>query len=348
MRALKLYSPGDIRFEEVPTPFPKPDEMLIRVGACGVCGSDLPRIFENGAHKYPLIPGHEFSGRVVEVGSDTGRDWIGRSVVVYPLIPCKKCSACYSGLPAQCINYDYLGSRRDGAFAEYVVVPRDNVIPVPDGISLELSALTEPSAVSLRAVRRAGVTAGDTVLIVGAGTIGLLIGFWAQLAGASIFMMDVVIEKLRFAKKLGFQQLIDANQPDVVEWVRRKSGMGVDVAFEASGHNSGLEKAISSVRVNGRVVLVGNPGGDRVNIDSKIYSEILRRELSIFGVWNSTILEYPKNEWFVVLQEFRRDRMPFEKLITHKVDLLEMKSLLFDMYAKKVFPVKAMYVNREE
>ncbi len=348
MKALRLYAPGDIRYEEVPTPFPKPDEMLVRVRACGVCGSDIPRIFEHGTYKYPLIPGHEFSGRVVEVGSESGRDWVGKNVVVYPLIPCRRCSACYSGLPTQCSNYDYLGSRRDGAFAEYVVVPRDNVIPVPDGIPPELSALTEPSAVALRAVRKAGITAGDTVLIVGAGTIGMLIGFWAQLAGSTVMMMDVSVEKLRFARKLGFQQLVDANQPDVVEWVRRRSNLGVDVAFEASGYTSGLEMAINSVRVSGKVILVGNPASDRVNLDSKVYSQILRREINIVGVWNSTTLEYPKNEWAVVLQELKKDRIPFEKLITHKVDLLELKNLLSDLYNKRVFAVKVMYVDKEE
>ncbi|MCX8064672.1 MAG: galactitol-1-phosphate 5-dehydrogenase [Candidatus Hydrogenedentes bacterium] len=348
MKALRLYAPGDIRFEEVPTPFPKQDEMLIRVLACGVCGSDIPRVFDNWAHRYPLIPGHEFSGEVVEVGGDTGKDWIGKRVVIYPLIPCGKCSACYSGLPTQCINYDYLGSRRDGGFAEYVAVPRDNVIPVPEGISGEVSALTEPSAVALRAVRKSSINAGDTVLIVGVGTIGLLIGFWAQLAGASVMMMDVVIEKLRFAKKLGFQYLVDANQPDVVDWVRKRSDMGVDVVFETSGHYSGLEKAIMSARVNGKIVLVGNPIGDKISIESKVYGEILRRELSIIGIWNSNRLEYPKNEWSVVLQEFRRERVPFEKLITHKVSLSGMKDLLFDIYRKKVFPIKAMYINNEE
>lgn len=345
MKALRLYAPGDIRFEDVPTPFPKPDEMLVRVSACGVCGSDIPRIFENWAHKYPLIPGHEFSGEVVEVGADSGKDWIGKKVVVYPLIPCKRCSACYSGLPTQCVSYDYIGSRRDGAFAEYVAVPRDNVIPVPDGISDEVSALTEPSAVALRAVRKADVRVGDTVLIIGAGTIGLLIGLWAQLSGAVVMMMDVVVEKLKFARKMGFQFLIDANQPDIVEWVKRRSDMGVDVAFEASGTSSGIESAIRCVRTHGKVVLLGNPLGKEIALDSKVYGEILRRELHILGIWNSITLEFPKNEWGVVLQEFKKDRIPFENLVTHKVELSELRNLLFDIYYKRIFPTKAMWIS---
>ncbi len=153
MKALRLYAPGDLRLEDVPIPFPKPDEVLVRVLACGVCGSDIPRIFEHGTYKYPLVPGHEFSGIIEKVGSETGKDWVGRHVVIYPLIPCRQCSSCYSGLYTQCLNYDYLGSRRDGGFAEYVTVPRSNIIPAPDGVPGMLSAMTEPCAVALHAVR---------------------------------------------------------------------------------------------------------------------------------------------------------------------------------------------------
>ncbi|MGC8739637.1 MAG: galactitol-1-phosphate 5-dehydrogenase [Candidatus Hydrogenedens sp.] len=347
MKALRLYAPGDLRLEEIPIPLPSPDEVLVRILACGICGSDIPRVFEHGTYKYPLIPGHEFSGIVEKVGSETGKDWIGRHVVVYPLIPCRQCSSCYSGLYTQCLNYDYLGSRRDGGFAEYVTVPRDNIIPVPDGVPGEVSAITEPCAVALHAVRKAQVCAGDTVLITGAGTIGILIALWARASGAEVLMTDLIIKKLKFARSLGFQHLLDAGQANVSEWVKQRYKNGVNLVFETTGHPGGLETAIESCCISGRIILVGNPSFEEMKLPAKQYGTILRKEIQITGVWNSWINEYPKNEWQVVLQEFKKDSSLYSKVITHKVPIEGLKELFMEIYNKKVFPIKAIYCNKE-
>lgn len=347
MKALRLYAPGDLRLEDIPIPLPKPDEVLIRVLACGICGSDIPRIFEHGTYKYPLVPGHEFSGIVEKVGSETGKDWVGRHVVVYPLIPCKQCSPCYSGLYTQCLNYDYLGSRRDGGFAEFVTVPRNNIIPVPEGVPGTISAMTEPCAVALHAVRKAQVSVGDTVLITGAGTIGVLIALWARSASAEVYMTDIVVEKLRFARSLGFQHLLDATQTNVSEWIKQKCRQGVNVVFETTGSSAGLETAIESCCISGKVILVGNPACEEMKIRAKQYGLILRKEISIVGIWNSLVNEYPRNEWQVVLQEFKKEIDLYAKMITHKVSIEGLKELLEEIYHKKVFPVKAMFANKE-
>lgn len=347
MKALRLYAPGDLRLEDVPIPFPKPDEVLVRVLACGICGSDIPRIFEHGTYRYPLVPGHEFSGVVEKVGSETGKDWVGRHVVVYPLIPCRQCSPCYSGLYTQCLNYDYLGSRRDGGFAEYVTVPRSNIIPVPDGIPGFISAMTEPCAVALHAVRKAQVSVGDTILVTGAETIGILIALWARSAGAEVYMTDIVVEKLRLARSLGFQHLLDATQTPVAEWIKRKCKNDVNIVFEATGYPAGLETAIESCCISGKIILVGNPAKEKISVGSKQYGMILRKEITIVGVWNSMINEYPKNEWQVVLHEFKKNNEIYAKLITHKVPMEELKELLTEIYNRKIFPVKAMFINKE-
>ncbi len=348
MKALRLCAPGDIRVEDVPIPLPRADEVLIKISACGICGSDIARIFEHGTYKYPLTPGHEFSGTVEDVGSEVGKDWIGKRVVIYPLIPCRQCSSCYSGLYTQCLNYDYLGSRRDGGFAEFVVVPGDNIIPVPDGVSLEMAALTEPCAVALHAVRKVKISPGDSVFVVGAGTIGILIALWARTAGAQVFMTDIVVDKLRFARSLGFLHLIDAKQTIPSEWIKQKVKNGVDTIFEVTGHPSGLETAIESCRISGNIVLVGNPAVEEMRLKAKCYGLILRKELSIVGIWNSLINEYPKNEWQVVLQQLKQEEDTYKKLITHQVSIEELKNLLTDMYHRKVFPVKAMFINKEK
>lgn len=163
MKAAVLYSIDDLRVEEVPTPEVKDGWVLIKVDSAGICGSDIPRIKKTGTYSFPLIPGHEFSGKVLETGE---------KVAVYPLIPCGECVFCKTGEFNLCDHYDYLGSRRDGGFAQFVSVPEGNLIPVPENVSLEDAALAEPATVAQHAVKRSKLVKGGTVLVVGAGTIG--------------------------------------------------------------------------------------------------------------------------------------------------------------------------------
>ena len=132
MKAWVLNKVGEIKFEEVDRPVPKEGEVLLRVRAAGICGSDIPRVYQTGAHRMPLIPGHEFSGAVEEVGLGVDPKWGGKAVGVFPLIPCRKCEPCKAGHFELCRSYDYVGSRRDGAFAEFVTVPAANLLELPD------------------------------------------------------------------------------------------------------------------------------------------------------------------------------------------------------------------------
>ncbi|MGQ9589361.1 MAG: alcohol dehydrogenase catalytic domain-containing protein, partial [Planctomycetota bacterium] len=135
MDALVLHAVGDLRLERVARPAPRAGEALVRVAFCGVCGSDIPRIYEKGTYSFPLIPGHEFAGTVEAAGEGVGGFRPGDRVAVFPLVWCGHCAACERGRYAQCADYDYLGSRSDGAFAEYVVAPARNLVRVPDGLS---------------------------------------------------------------------------------------------------------------------------------------------------------------------------------------------------------------------
>ena len=175
MRAWKLYNIGDIRCEETERPVPGRGEALVRVRAAGICGSDIPRIYRDGAHRMPLVPGHEFSGEVAETGGGTAGGWEGKRVAVFPLIPCRSCPACRMGGYEMCRRYSYLGSRQDGGFAEYTAVPQENLIPIPDSVTFEDAAMLEPMAVAVHAMRRIGVSADDHIAICGVGTIGLLL-----------------------------------------------------------------------------------------------------------------------------------------------------------------------------
>ena len=154
MKAWVLEDIGKIQYKEVSKPLPGEHEVLVEVKAAGICGSDIPRIYQTGAHRMPLIPGHEFAGRVVQTGENTDAKWQNKRVGIFPLIPCHNCVACQKGQYELCRNYSYLGSRRDGGFAEYVAVPECNLIELPENVSYEEAAMLEPMSVACHAPRR--------------------------------------------------------------------------------------------------------------------------------------------------------------------------------------------------
>ncbi len=164
MRAAVLHAPGDLRVESVPVPPLSPADALVRVAACGICGSDLPRIRTTGTYHFPTIPGHEMSGTVMALGSAAAEDApglvVGAAVAVIPLIPCRSCRFCEVGAFAQCERYDYLGSRCDGGFAEYLRAPAANLVPLPAGLAVVDGAMLEPVAVALHVVRNLSVAWG--------------------------------------------------------------------------------------------------------------------------------------------------------------------------------------------
>ena len=229
MEALVLYGIGDLRLEQIPVPQLADGDVRVRIGFCGVCGSDIPRIFVKGTYRFPTVCGHEFAGVVDACGPGVDDFASGDPVVVFPLLWCGECPACEQGKYVQCHDYDYLGSRSDGAFAEYIVAPKENLIAVPAGVTLEEAAMTEPAAVALHAVRRANTTlAGKSVAIFGAGPIGLMTAQWARIMGAAtVFLFDIVAEKLELAKQLGFDKVFNTTTETPVEVVNaRTDGKG--------------------------------------------------------------------------------------------------------------------------
>ena len=163
MKAWVLHGVNDIRLEEKEEPQLRADEALVCVKAAGICGSDIPRIYKTGAHVHPLIPGHEFSGQVVKVGKRADIKWLHKRVGIFPLIPCRKCAACQRQQYELCRDYGYLGSRRNGGFAEYTAVPQWNLIELPDSVSYEEAAMLEPMAVAVHAMRRLRLHASPDV-----------------------------------------------------------------------------------------------------------------------------------------------------------------------------------------
>ena len=345
MKACVLHAVGDLRYEDVPLPEPKSGEVRIRVRACGVCGSDIPRIFSKGTYTFPTIPGHEFAGEIDGVGSHVDPALVGKRVAVFPLMPCRKCAPCAIGAYAQCEAYDYLGSRCNGAFAEYVCAPVWNLVIIPDAVSFEEAAMTEPAAVAVHALRQAGIDTGDMVAIWGAGPIGVMLAQWATTGGASnILLADIDPEKRAFAQNLKLGEVCDPRENDPKAILRQLTeGRGADVVVEASGSSSAFEQCMLAARSFGRVVLMGNPAGD-MKLSQQAYWAILRNELKIYGTWNSSFTALPRNEWQIVLEAMAENRFNVKPLITHRVSLDQLPEALSMMRDRTEFFSKVMFI----
>jgi L-iditol 2-dehydrogenase len=295
-----VYENGVVAVEPSEYPAREKDEVVVEVKACGVCGSDIPRVYGKKSYYYPIVLGHEFSGIVKESENEK---WKGKRVGVFPILPCKKCVYCQREQYANCTHYGYYGSRTNGGMQEYLAVKEDNLIALPENVSYEAGAMLEPTAVCLHAVKKARIQKGERVVIFGAGTIGMLCAMWAKDFGAEeVFFVEIDEQKLSMAESLGF---------------KRYQNEQVEVAIEASGASACINQAIEALQPFGRLVLVGNASGD-MTIGKENYSKLLRRQLSLFGSWNSYFSK-AENDWQESVQAIEEKRINPEVLITHKV-----------------------------
>lgn len=324
MRAVILQSDQVLSYEEVPIPAPAAGEALIRVLRVGICSSDVPRAFRGQAYRYPLIMGHEIAG-VVDKAPDAP-ELVGRLVAVIPLIPCRRCDRCRAGDFALCTAYDYIGSRRDGGFAEYVTAPVENLVPVPDGVDADSACQVELAAVALNAVRRADVKPGDRVAIIGAGPLGWLAAQWATLRGAApVVLIDVSEEALHRARAAlghrvrGLQLVLDRGNV-AATFATETGGNHADVVVQCAGAPAAFISSLTIAGMRGRVVWVGNPDAD-LALPRSLVSQILRRELDIRGTWNSSFLHPDRPDWRVVLGMTATDQLDVRCTISHHFPL---------------------------
>lgn len=349
MKAAKLMKIGDFQTVEESIPVPHGQELLIKVGACGLCGSDLPRIYQHGSSngKYPLTIGHEFAGTVVAVGEDADPTLVGQRGAVFPLIPCRKCSSCLTENYAMCEDYDYLGSRRDGGFAQYCLVPSAwHFVPSHnEAVPMEVLAMTEPACVAQHAVRKGDLYAGANVLIFGAGPIGIMAGRWAKIGGAAnVLLVDVVEAKAAFAREHGMDATT-ANGADLVEAVKAAfGGKLADIVIEGTGFGSALENSIHCCKRFGTVVLLGNPAG-ATSISKDAHSQLLRRELVIKGIWNSHFGASPINEWEYTIAMMDAGTFTCQDLITHRAGIEALPELVNQIHDRTVVTCKTLYVS---
>lgn len=327
MKACVLNNINDIVYSEVKNPeFDRDDQVMVKMKACGICSSDIDRVLKSGAYHYPLILGHEMSGQIIDVADQKNKELIGKKAVIFPLLPCKKCSSCEQGFYAQCSNYDYFGSRRDGGYAQFLSVPLWNIKTFSDDIDYEAAACTEPLAVAWHAFSKAKVENSSDILIVGTGIIGIAIGFWAKKFGHNVTFVTQNEKKKNYLIKLGFESIVD-----------EVSEKAFDVCFECVGTEKSLHDAIFGVKPRGKVILVGNPKGDML-LEKNIYWKILRLEAEVVGVWNSV---YP-SDWDFVLNNLKT--IPVQQLITHRFALSQVKEAFRCMSDKNEFKIKGVFV----
>jgi threonine dehydrogenase-like Zn-dependent dehydrogenase len=298
MRAVVCYAPGDYRLEERPIPVPGPQEILVKVEACGICAGDI-KTFRGAPSfwgdkdqpayiKAPMIPGHEFVTRAVALGpgaAEKHKVAVGDRLISEQIVPCWQCRFCQSGRYWMCEKHDVYGFQNNvnGAMAEYMIFPKEAIVHrVPDEVPLEEAIVIEPLACSLHAVQRADIQLGDVVVVAGAGTLGLGIIGGARLRGPSkLVALDTRQMRLDLARRLGADLTLNPVETDVVTLVREMTGgYGCDVYIEATGHPAGVVQGLKMVRKLGTFVEF-SVFKDEVTVDWSIISD--RKELDVRG-----------------------------------------------------------------
>jgi len=291
MRAAVYHGPRDMRIEHVPRPRPEPGEVLVRVHANGVCGTDASEFTSTQmyplharhaltGHLGPLIPGHEFAGRVAEVGDGVEGFSEGEAVVTGAALWCGVCAQCRAGRTSICAFYATVGLHRDGGLAEFVRVPAHIVFRTePFGLGDDAAVLTQPMAIAVHALRRGRPQIGENVLLIGAGGIGAFLTFALAQHGARVVAADVSAERLTIARVLGAVETIRAGDASSLTTALGELGFVPTLVFEVSGSDAGIAAAIAAVDAGGRLVEVAI-AKHLVQIDAR---RITTKELEIIG-----------------------------------------------------------------
>lgn len=332
MKALVLYGPQNFKYEENwPQPELQPGWALVKVKFCGVCGSDLPRMMMTGSYNHPKICGHEFMGEVEEPASDKFKR--GEKVAVLPLIPCKKCSSCLEHGGFHCTSYQFLGSRNNGGFAEYCLVPEENLFRLPENIDERIGAFIEPLSVALHFVRYSNFKAGETAIVFGAGNIGILAAMWLRELGAKrIVIASRSDNSLEIARRAGFTDVIKVSDPNFNDFD------GFDHCFEAAGANEALVQALEKVRRKGTVTIIGRDTKD-VYLSLKLFEQMMRKEVVMKGCWGYD----NKHEENFIYNTLRKNSLNILPLITKEADISEGEELIKRMFNKEEHNCKVLF-----
>lgn len=332
MKAIVAYAPGDYRFEIVDTPHADEGEMVLKVETCGICAGDTkafagaPSFWGGDGNppyiKAPMIPGHEFVGRVVEIGTNVKGNWkLGDRICPEQIVPCGECIFCRTGRHWMCEKHDLYGFQNNvnGGMAEYVkLTPQSLNYLVPNDIPIEKAVLIEPYGCSFHCVERAQIKITDVVVLSGAGTLGLgMVGAIKQSNPKLFIVLDMNTKRLELAKKFGADIVMNPGKMDVISEIKKLTGgYGCDVYIEATGHPSSVQQGLEAIRKMGTFVEF-SVFGDLVKVDWSIISD--RKELNLYGSHLSPFCYDTVIEWI------GNGKLPTEGVVTHKFALEDWK-----------------------
>lgn len=330
--------PDCMRYMDMPEPQPKDDEIKVRVYACGICGTDIHLMHDEYPSKPPIITGHEFSGIVVETGKDVTNFQVGDRVVTLTAIKtCEHCEYCRQGLRMLCPERKSVGSGINGGFAEFVTLPAKHAFHIPKGVSLKTAALCEPLACVVRGVcERTSITAGDYVLVAGAGIMAQLTAQVAMANGGNVIMTGLASDKERFAlaESLGVFATVQVDKGDSLARVLELTGgMGVDKAFECSGAAASADFCLDALKKTGYYTQIAIPGKSiPFNMDKALYKEIT--------ISNSYASE--RTSWLTALRLLERRQIHIESMISDVLPLTEWRNGFNRTIARKEFKILLM------
>jgi L-iditol 2-dehydrogenase len=338
MKQAMLVDEKRIEVREVPEPVPGPGDVLIQVKRSGICGSDLHTYKgENPLLKPPLVMGHEFSGIVADVGKGVEERKVGDRVAIYPLVQCGACSYCEEGKPALCPDLRFMGGLGlNGGHTEYLVVPEEKVVPIPDRMSLEEGALIEPTAVALHATDLAVLKPGERTLVIGAGTIGILhaqVARWFK--AGEIIVASRSEHKLKLARELGADSTINVSEEDPVEWLSKTCGpQSVNCVFDYVANQESLDLAMQVVRSSGTIVVIG------LAVEKTTISlfDLLLREIRLIGSSCYSIMEFHR-----VIQAWKENLLKLEPLVCGKYPLEKADEAFQEAAFGESKPTKMMF-----
>lgn len=324
MRAAVYRGVNDVRIETIPVPEIGPGELLMKVDTCGVCGTDLKKI-HTGSHDAPRVFGHEMAGTVAKIGEGVTQFRVGDRVMAYHHVPCGDCYYCRKQTFAQCESYKNVGctagfAPSGGGFAEYIRVMdwivRRGVVKVPDHIPFEQAVFLEPVNTCYKAVRRLNLQPDETVLVIGQGSIGILLAALAQRTGATVLTSDLYPERHRVAAGFGLDHPLDARGDVVAASRAATSGRGADVAFVAVGGNALIKTAIDAIRPGGRVMLFASTQHSEANFDP---GTVCMDEKTLMGSYSSSIAI--QDEVAAMVFDGYRNGFDLTRLISHRFSI---------------------------
>lgn len=321
MKALTFYGKRDLRYEEVEIPeIQNGKDVIIKVKAAGICGSDIARYRSLGPYVPGTVWGHEFAGEITAAGPEVENVAVGDHVACCPTLVCHQCGCCQSGHPAGCGSLNTIGAYVPGAFAEYIRMPSDTVVKMPEGMTFEEGALAEPAAVAIHGLYQTEIQMGYEVAVVGCGNIGLMCIAWAKAFGAKkIYAMDISDAHLKMAAHFGADVLINTAEVDFYEAIREYSD-GVDLAVESAGNPYTAARVLGLPRKGGEVVYMGIPYAD-VSVPRFYFEKIMRNELRVKGSWCTVSAPYPGKEWMNAVDYIGNHKVQVADMISHRAPL---------------------------